>query len=227
VAQSSLSATIGYGIYGCITLLWLLPTILAIADGFKRLSEKAVNGILIASGLAVTIATGINGYVGQPTFFALLASLLLLPFITLLSAKLMGKAIFHIGIRSIVQYCLCASPVNLMVNVYAFCNMHDASWGTKGLSKDSSEHSELLNDSLRQFSSRFLSVWLCTNIALFIMVIKWSLLYSAMAFISLFLVLYFLLGLCGCLQLRNQQGNRAETAKKGQTENLRKSAKYS
>lgn len=37
---------------------------------------------------------------------------------------------------SLIQYLLLAPSFTNILNVYAFCNLHDVSWGTKGSDKD-------------------------------------------------------------------------------------------
>jgi len=37
---------------------------------------------------------------------------------------------------SLLQYLLVAPSFTNILNVYAFCNLHDVSWGTKGSDKD-------------------------------------------------------------------------------------------
>ncbi len=37
---------------------------------------------------------------------------------------------------SLIQYLLVAPSFTNILNVYAFCNLHDVSWGTKGSDKD-------------------------------------------------------------------------------------------
>jgi len=37
---------------------------------------------------------------------------------------------------SLIQYLLIAPSFTNVLNVYAFCNLHDVSWGTKGSDKD-------------------------------------------------------------------------------------------
>lgn len=37
---------------------------------------------------------------------------------------------------SLIQYLLIAPSFTNILNVYAFCNLHDVSWGTKGSDKD-------------------------------------------------------------------------------------------
>jgi len=81
-------------------------------------TDLAVNGFIISSLFK------------NPVFFTLIISVLSTYGIWLIASLLMFDP-WHM-VTSLVQYMLLTPTFTNILNVYAFCNTHDISWGTKG-----------------------------------------------------------------------------------------------
>lgn len=210
VDRGTLSGTQSALAFAAIVISWLTPTAIALFNGFKNINPSTSNKLFLAVGVAAVAAITINAAAAQTSFSTLCFWVLILPALTLASAAVLGKSIFILGLRSLLQYFLLASPLNLMINSYAFCNMHDDSWGTKGLNKAHGKQTNLAQ-ALRRFSRRFIALWLSINAAVITAILVFDAMYLALTVLTIFLVSFFMWGLTGCLFLKAKV--RLQTAK--------------
>jgi chitin synthase len=161
-----------YFLYAALAGLWLLPS-LAVLSGFhRRISNSAVQYMLFGSAvscfiiiLAAPVANTISLTEGINIWWFLSFAF---PLIGLLNALTIDYAFFKRYASSFAQYLFLSLPVHLMLSVYAIINLHDASWGTKGLKtvQLGSNHGaqrDRRTSLFMKFRSRVIGVYLLAN----------------------------------------------------------------
>ena len=102
-----------------------------------RLYVLVSSFILVGIGFgAFPHATGVLDFIGK--FFNSLNGVILIALASTFGSYIVASVLYfdpwHL-LTSMVQYLLMATSYVNILNVYAFCNWHDVSWGTKGADK--------------------------------------------------------------------------------------------
>ncbi|MEH2368693.1 glycosyltransferase family 2 protein [Nostoc sp.] len=144
--------------------LFSVTTILILGQLYKK--YKFILILNVASRLsfsAVIIGSLICAFLwtGYPALLNLLA-LCILPALIFFSIALHGQWFLKQSWKSLILYFLIDLPVWLVLQSYAFHNIHDVSWGTKGLTGGSQE----LKKSRQKFRNIFVCTWLLSNFTL-------------------------------------------------------------
>jgi chitin synthase len=103
----------------------------------KRLYVLVSSFILVGIGFgAFPQANGFVDFIGK--FFSSINGLILIALASTFGAYIVASLLYldpwHL-LTSMPQYLLMATSYINILNVYAFCNWHDVSWGTKGADK--------------------------------------------------------------------------------------------
>jgi len=140
---------------------------------YKRLSAKIEKVIVITAIIQVLII-----FAGVVYFFInhrfhwsnlnLVSVLLFETSILLFIAALVSKDFLQNLIKNVLQYMIFRPFMLMLLTMYSFSNVHDCSWGTKGLNNSSLEmKSKKVNKKLTQFKKFRLTtflIWMGTNI---------------------------------------------------------------
>jgi hypothetical protein len=89
-----------------------------------------------------------------------------------------------------------------MLNTYAFFNMNDSSWGTKGLTKTKDPKNEALQNRLNSFGRKFVAAWLVTNALAVALAGYFDVTQSVLSAFGLLIVSYIGLGGIGLIYLK-------------------------
>ncbi len=129
--------------------------------------------------------------------------LLVFPIVGLVNSFIIEQGSFQRYITSLFQYMLLSMPLVLMQPVYAMLNLHDASWGTKGVTNlhigvDLVKSKKLQSESFKQFRTIvvlamvilnafaiYLVIYFHLKSALIFLLINWLLLIILVAFFGL------------------------------------------
>ncbi len=153
--------------------LFSLTTILVLAELYKKYkfllivniaSRLSFSAVIIGSLICAFIWTGHSGLLNLPLAFCILPALLYL------SIALHGQWFLNRSWKSVILYFLIDLPVSLVLQSYAFHNIHDVSWGTKGLTRGSQQ----LKRSHQKFKHIFVFTWLLSNLLLTISIMNFS-----------------------------------------------------
>lgn len=163
------SATTKWSIFATLLIGWLFPTLYAIFDGDKRERRALTNAMLwfaASCGTAMLLIGCLDG-----KYWYLAVMLVILIVVSILSLFSHGRAT-TIWAQGAMSYIFLSGPVKLMLTTYAFLNIDDSSWGTKGLDKhrDGSVNIALLTKSLLHLKRVFLTLWVVLN-AVFIVLV--------------------------------------------------------
>jgi chitin synthase len=140
---------------------------------FKRLSAKIEKIIVITASIQVLIIfSGVVYYfINHPFLWGnlnLVSVLLFETVILLFIAAFISKDFLKNLIRNVLQYMIFRPFMLMLLTMYSFSNVHDCSWGTKGLNSSPLESkNKNVNKKLTQFKKFRLSTfltWIGTNI---------------------------------------------------------------
>lgn len=169
---ASLAARVGWpacGVYGILASLWLAPSLLVLSGRAHKVREadlqRLLGGTVLGSvGMLVLGALALPGVV----LCGLALALAFLPANALLNATALGKGVRTRYLRTSAQYLLLSLPLSFALTLYAITNLHDASWGTKGLNKlqlggidDASL--ERRERAFRRFRRGVVGTWIASN----------------------------------------------------------------
>lgn len=173
---------------------------------FAKLNKIAVRFFYISGALYTSILLGLlfllyNGFDSKESKI-LLYVFISEPLFLLIIAILYSRKLFYDLVKIIIQYIILRPFMILMLSMYAFCNLHNHSWGTKGLDIVShfSKSSNIDTDGDRRvykfyrFRFIFITMWLISNT---ILVILFYQIKPLSAFIILKLILlstFFIIG---------------------------------
>lgn len=129
---------------------------------FNITSRVLFSVIIIAALLCAYFWTGYSALLNVPLGYCIL------PILVCFGIALRGQWFLKQTWKSLILYFLIDSPVLLVLRAYAFHNIHDVSWGTKGLT----EGSQQLKKRRRNFRNKFIFAWFLTNFILIITFIK-------------------------------------------------------
>lgn len=151
-------------VLGAAAVGWLLPALYAFATDGRRRSRfgtEVVYGVTAASVLAMVIINAMASTASLALLGAVFG-------VVAMQSFGLHRELGIVWLRTAVPYLLLIGPVRLMLTSYAFVNLHDSSWGTKGLNStvegDRIGHS--LARSLDQLRGRFVGIWVATNLLL-------------------------------------------------------------
>jgi cellulose synthase/poly-beta-1,6-N-acetylglucosamine synthase-like glycosyltransferase len=169
---AGLAARLGwsaFGAYGILALLWFAPSLLVLSGHAQRVREADLQRLLGGAALGSVGMLALGAYaLPAATLLVLTFELALLPANALLNASALGKDVTMRYLRTGVQYLLLALPLSFALTLYAITNLHDASWGTKGLNKlqlgGVDETSlERRERAFRRFRRRVVGSWIASN----------------------------------------------------------------
>jgi chitin synthase len=140
---------------------------------YKQLSAKIERIIVITASIQVLIifAGVVYYFINHPFLWGnlnLVSILLFETSILLFIAAMVSKDFLQNLIRNVLQYMIFRPFMLMLLTMYSFSNVHDCSWGTKGLNNSSLEgKSKKRNKKLTQFRKFRLTTfltWMGTNI---------------------------------------------------------------
>jgi cellulose synthase/poly-beta-1,6-N-acetylglucosamine synthase-like glycosyltransferase len=199
-----ISNTLPWILSGLIGLGWLLPTLLAMSGRLQHFSKKNSERIF---GVASLSTVGCGGVLTTSADFTAIAAIAGVIFTLLCLAAILAKPALYGLVKSLPRYLLCALPVSLMLNTYAFFNMNDSSWGTKGLTKTEDKKNEILQKRLNGFGNKFVAVWLTTNLVAFTLATYFDAAWFVITAFGVLIVSYIGLGGIGlaCLKIKDRK----------------------
>lgn len=150
----------------------------------KKLSEKTEKLIVVTSFIQVSIVVLSLIYYLENQSFSLISlnliTILLLETCCLLLLSIMVSInLFRNFLKNIIPYMIVRPFMLMLLTIYSFCNVHDCSWGTKGLNNYFSDlnNYDLRNKKLMQFKYFRLStfvLWTSTNTFIIIYILLQS-----------------------------------------------------
>ena len=175
VTWRSLTSLVSLGSAGVIFLviasIWFLPTCIALSGKVHRLSPHQVQAVLQLVKITFFTVIAINLVsLAQKSESASYLFYLSMPFALMLGAFLgaliSNRALLKQLRASILTFISLAPSMWLMMSSFAFFNLHDGSWGTKGLCKkdirDTAEE-ETIADQFKRLRLMIVSAWLISN----------------------------------------------------------------
>lgn len=174
---SPISAT---AIFAALAGIWVLPTALALSGKIERLSPQHVQILLqlVKTVFFTIIAINLVSLAQKSDSFAYLYYLSM-PF-ALTAGAFIGAFISNRTLvkhlrSSILTFISLAPSMWLMMSSYAFFNLHDGSWGTKGLCQKDACAAGTEQDIARQFKRlrlTIVSAWLASNLILAVVLVQ-------------------------------------------------------
>lgn len=148
-----------------IAIGWYFPTLYAVINEDKKQRKQLTKFIFLCATLSSMAILAIN--IAASSWLPLLFILAIITIVAF-QCLLLDKGLAKNWLKSAFQYMILVGPIKLMQTSYAFLNINDSSWGTKGLDKntDVSSSMDTLNQSLRKLRVMFLSVWFVSNVML-------------------------------------------------------------
>jgi len=152
----------------------LLMVVQIVTFYYKKLSIKTEKVIVITSIIQTAIIiTCIIYFIINHQFLLgnlnLITILLLECVILLFTAILVSRDLFHNLLKNIVQYMFLRPFMLMLLTMYSFSNVHDCSWGTKGLNnlpsqlKSNNEGAKRIFQ-FKKFRVSTFMIWMVTNI---------------------------------------------------------------
>jgi len=152
----------------------LLMVVQIVTFYYKKLSIKTEKVIVITSIIQTAIIiTCIIYFIINHQFLLgnlnLITILLLECVILLFTAILVSRDLFHNLLKNIVQYMILRPFMLMLLTMYSFSNVHDCSWGTKGLNnlpsqlKSNNEGAKRIFQ-FKKFRVSTFMIWMVTNI---------------------------------------------------------------
>ena len=172
---SNLVSPISAGaIFAVIASIWLSPTVLALSGTVPRLGAQQVQILLqlVKTTFFTIIAINLVSLAQKSESLAYLYYLSM-PFAlttgAFLGAMISNRALVKQLKASILTFISLAPSMWLMMSSYAFFNLHDGSWGRKGLCQKDGSVSDKENSIDQQFKRlriMIVSAWLASNLLL-------------------------------------------------------------
>lgn len=167
----------------------------------KRLSDKIEKVIIVTSIIqALIIFTGIIYWlINQKFIFGklnLITILLIETSILLFTAGLLSKIFFRDLLKNVLQFMIIRPFMLMLLTMYSFSNVHDCSWGTKGLNNSSgrikSSSGNIKSLQFKKFRVIALGIWIGSNLLMVIYFLNQTYAYkeSLMGILLYFFVLF-------------------------------------
>lgn len=210
-----------------IAVIWFLPTLLAIAGRLQKWPKPRVQILMKLVILDFLLIAGINGIgVSQRPDLIAYVYLLCMPVIlgitALLSAMVLNRDLIAPLRRSVLPFVMLAPAIWLMLSCFAFFNLHDASWGTKGLSRlrniRAGQEARIIRE-LRWLRLGVVLGWLISNLLLGVVIVLGGFLPLSVTAIGGLQLVMILSGLAGAIAMRATRASRS--GKNGATGFLR------
>ena len=205
------------GAFGLIALVWVSPALLAVTGQLQKWPKARVQWLMRLVIVDFLVIAGINVIgISQHPALITYAYLLAMPFIigiaVFLSALMLNRELIAPLRRSILPFVMLAPALWLMLSCFAFFNLHDGSWGTKGLSQLGTirrgYHAKVTAE-LRRLRLGVVFGWLASNLALGGGIIAGGYLASSIAAVGALQVILILSGLVGVVSLRAKRVSRS------------------
>ncbi|MTH99598.1 glycosyltransferase family 2 protein [Roseibium sp. RKSG952] len=118
---------------GIAAVCLVLPAVIAATPYLSRLTQQQTGIMLSAAGISTLLLFGISAIkIGLAAAFTIILPLTL---VFLAVGAILGRRTLRVVLRSVWSLVFVMLPMGLMIQVYAVFNLHDATWGTKGISK--------------------------------------------------------------------------------------------
>ncbi len=203
-------------LFAPIATIWLSPTVLAMSGHLQHWPATRVQGLLRLVSLTffAVIAINVTNLSQQPEMTAYLYYLSM-P-LALASGAFIGAAILNRAIiphlrSSILTFISLAPSLWLMMSTYAFFNLHDGSWGTKGLSGIAGAEPskrEVFSDQFRRLRRYLVSAWVVSNGALIVILLETGNISPALMVAGTLQITLITSGLLGAISTRIGQSDR-------------------
>lgn len=152
------------------SLMMIIQVIIFNLKSFSDKIEKVILGISIIQ--ALIIFTGIIYWLIHQEFILgklnLITILLIETSVLLLTAILLSKNFFWDLMKNVLQFMVLRPFMLLLLTMYSFSNVHDCSWGTKGLNNSSggikSISGNIKSLQFKKFRIITLGIWIGSNL---------------------------------------------------------------
>lgn len=192
-----------YFLCALITIAWFGPTVLALSGQLNKWSNRKMQILMcltsISTVFALVLTSGFS-FLSQGVLFFLLVTTG-----PLVSSLILGKTTLKRGLKSVLQFILIAPQFNNLLYSYAFLNIDNSSWGTKGLTSETKKLSKEklhLSKSSNRFRNIFVSCWLTTNLGIAALVISKGYAVPVLQSCAVILSGIFIFGIIGALVLK-------------------------
>jgi len=202
-------------IFTVIASIWLLPTGLALTGTVKRLSSRQVEILLQIVKMTFVAIIAINlTSLAQKSETTAYLYYLSMPFAltagAFLGALISNRALLKHLRASIFTFISLAPSMWLMLSSYAFFNLHDGSWGTKGLhQRDSvvSAKERSIAEQFKRLRLGIVSAWLISNSVLAAMLLHSDNMGIALIAAASLQIAMIATGLLGVISIKLKQTN--------------------
>jgi len=190
-----------------LLLAWLSPSFLALSGVHRKLNSKLINTLMYFSAIGggATIVVNYLGYYlsGGSVYSPIIYAPILIATLTCFSSACISRKNLELSIKTIIPYVMCSGPINLMLSTYAFTNLSDTSWGTKGLTKknNSDNKQNKLQKSLKLYAGVFVSMWISINLLAYLYILHAGVVYQAICVFAILFLAYAIIGTIGSLFL--------------------------
>ncbi len=205
-------------IFALLATIWLLPSVLALTGHLQKWPASRVQGLLRMVSMVFFSIIGINiaNLAQQPGMTAYLYYLsmpMALAGGAFAGALILNRAIIPHLKSSVLTFISLAPSMWLMMSAYAFFNLHDGSWGTKGLSRKAPADRDGKNQDLSaQFHSlrkSLLMAWIVSNCGLSIYILYAGHISAALMVAGSLQIMLITTGLFGAISTRVAQSSTA------------------
>jgi cellulose synthase/poly-beta-1,6-N-acetylglucosamine synthase-like glycosyltransferase len=158
-----------------LPLFSLMMIVQVIIFYHKRLSDK-IEKVIIGTSIiqALIIFAGIIYWLINQEFILgklnLITILLIETSILLFTAGLLSKNFFWDLLKNVLQFMILRPFMLMLLTMYSFSNVHDCSWGTKGLNNSSgrikSSSGNIKSLQFKKFRVVTLGIWISSNLLL-------------------------------------------------------------
>ncbi|WP_310620750.1 glycosyltransferase family protein [Flexibacterium corallicola] len=151
---------------GLAALLLALPAVAAATPYIKRLTPRQVRVLMSAATLGNFALIAFSAF--KLGLYTMLLTTMPMVLIFVGIGLLLGKRTLFVVLRSVWSYLFVLLPFNIMLQVYSVFNLHDASWGTKGIDKLQAKkikvHPSVVASRLKRFRNIMLLGYTLTTI---------------------------------------------------------------
>jgi len=201
-------------IFAVIASIWLLPTALALSGKVHRLSAQHVQILLqlVKTTFFTIIAINLVSLAQMSESAAYLYYLsmpLALTTGAFLGAMISNRTLVKQLKASILTFISLAPSMWLMMSSFAFFNLHDGSWGTKGLcNKDNADTADeqSITAQFRWLRLTIVSAWLISNLVLGAVLLETETMGVALIAAASLQIMMIATGLLGVVSIKLRSG---------------------
>lgn len=165
-------------VFSFIRYIFIFLTLTQIIIGLGNSPSKMKNQYMVCALfygfiMYAILFFSIKHYIINEVDILIITALAISVSIFFIAALIHGIKDFILVCITFFQYLFMLPSFIYILQIYSYCNIHDISWGTKGIDQAIDPEKQAKEDKFKQFRSYILIIWICMN-GLFISIITFD-----------------------------------------------------